>query len=52
MTSLYKRATPSQHRILRAVEGAVKNVADAHGLEFSPRHARSIAKRTASTISG
>lgn len=51
MASLYRRATPSQARILRAVEGAVKNVSDAHGLEFNPRHARSIAKRAAGTLS-
>lgn len=52
MTSLYNRATPSQTRILRAVEGAVKNTTDAHPeLQISPRHRRSIAKRAAGTLS-
>lgn len=50
MASLYKRATPQQHRILRIVEGAVKNAADAHGLEWPHNFARSIAKRAAGTL--
>lgn len=52
MSSLYKRATPSQARILRIVEGAVKNAADAHPdqIELSPRFRRSIAKRAAGTL--
>ena len=52
MTSLYKRATPSQARILRIIEGAVKNAADAHPtIEVPPRFARSVAKRAAGTLS-
>lgn len=52
MSSLYKRATPSQARILRAVEGAVKNTTDAHPeLRIGPQHRRSIAKRAAGTLS-
>lgn len=52
MATLYKRATPSQARILRAVEGAVKNVADCHPeFGYSPRLGRSIAKRAAGTLS-
>lgn len=52
MASLYKRATPAQAKVLRAVEGAVHNAAHAHP-EFiiSDRFARSIAKRAAGTIS-
>lgn len=51
MTSLYNRATPSQQRILRVVEGAVKNASDAHPeLQITPRAARSIAKRAAGTL--
>lgn len=51
MTSLYNRATPSQQRILRAVEGAIKNASDAHpALQISPHHRRSIAKRAAGTL--
>lgn len=51
MTSLYNRATPSQRRILRAVEGAVKNAADAHPeMLLTPRFARSVAKRAAGTL--
>lgn len=51
MTSLYNRATPSQRRILRAIEGAIKNTCDAHTeLQISPQHRRSIAKRAAGTL--
>ena len=51
MTTLSKRATPSQRRILRAVEGAVKNVADAHPEHrLTPNIGRSIAKRAAGTL--
>lgn len=51
MSSLYKRATPSQAMVLRIVEGAVKNATDAHPeLKISPRHRRSIAKRAAGTL--
>lgn len=52
MASLYKRATPPQQRILRAVEGAVHNACHAHpGIVVSARFARSVAKRAAGTIS-
>jgi hypothetical protein len=51
MTTLYLRATPSQKRILRAVEGAVKNTADAHpNWHFHPNIARAIAKRATGTL--
>lgn len=51
MSSLYKRATPSQRRILRAVEGAVRNVAHVHpDWGLSNIAARSIAKRAAGTL--
>lgn len=50
MATLYKRATAQQYRILRIVEGAVKNAADAHGANISPRMRRSIAKRAAGTL--
>lgn len=52
MTSLYNRATPSQKRILRAIEGAVKNAHDAHPkwtLDH-PLIRRSIAKRAAGIL--
>lgn len=51
MSSLYVSATFPQQRILRIIAGAVKNVADAHGEEFNPRRARSIAKRATGTLS-
>ena len=53
MASLYKRANAQQRRILRIVEGAVKNAADHHPefTCFSPQLARSIAKRAAGTLS-
>jgi len=47
---LYKRATLPQQRVLRIIEGAVKNVADSHGTEFDPKLARSIAKRATGTL--
>lgn len=50
MVTLYKRATPSQRQVLKIIEGAVKNVADAHGHEYDPYLARSIAKRAAGTL--
>lgn len=51
VTSLYNRATPSQSRILRAVEGAIKNTCHAHpDLNISARDARSISKRAAGTL--
>lgn len=52
MATLYKRSTPSQKRILRIIEGAVKNAEHAHPeTKISDRFARSIAKRAAGTIS-
>ena len=52
MASLYARATPSQRRVLRIVEGAIKNACDAHPHQHVDRKfARSIAKRAAGTIS-
>jgi hypothetical protein len=52
MTSLYKRATPSQRRILRAVEGTVKSASDAHPSVRMPHNfARSVAKRAAGILS-
>jgi hypothetical protein len=51
MTSIARRATPSQARIMRAVEGAVKNAVDHHpDWEIDPRFRRSIAKRAAGTL--
>lgn len=51
MSSLYNRASPAQGRVLRIVEGAIKNAADAHSeIKVSPRLRRSIAKRAAGTL--
>ena len=50
MATLYKRATPSQRKILRIVKGAVLNEADAHGRKRDEIMARSIAKRAAGTL--
>jgi hypothetical protein len=51
MATLYKRATPSQARVLRIVAGAVKNAAHAHpGVVVTDRFARSVAKRAAGTL--
>lgn len=51
MVSLYKCATPSQLRILRIVEGAVRNAAHGHPEYNIPdTFARSAAKRAAGTL--
>jgi hypothetical protein len=51
VVSLYKRATPPQAKVLRMIEGAVKNAADAHpGVTVSGTFARSVAKRAAGTL--
>ncbi len=51
MISLYNRATPTQIRILRAVEGAVRNAAHGHPRYDIPESfARSVAKRAAGTL--
>ena len=51
MTTLYRRATPSQYRILRVVEGAVRNAAHAHpNIEIPQSFARSVAKRATGTL--
>jgi hypothetical protein len=51
MSTLAKRATPSQVKILRIVAGAVINEADAHGRPRDQRMARSIAKRATGSLS-
>lgn len=52
MVTLYKRATPSQRRLLRIIEGAIKNACDHHpGRHIDQKFARSIAKRAVGTIS-
>lgn len=51
MTSLYKRASPRQAKLLRMIEGACRNAAHAHpGRPLDDRLARGIAKRAAGTI--
>ena len=51
MASLYKRANPMQARMIRIVEGAVKNAFDAHPeVEDKNKFARSVAKRAVGTL--
>ena len=50
MTTLWKRATPSQYRMLRAIAGAVMNAAHAHQIEMPTNFARSVAKRATGTL--
>ena len=50
MVTLAKRATPSQARLLRIVEGSVLNTFDAKGVPRDTWLARSIAKRAAGTL--
>lgn len=50
MTSLYNRATPCQAKVLKIIEGAVRNAEHAHKWNFPARAPRSIAKRAAGTL--
>lgn len=51
MTSLYKRASIRQRRVLRIIEGAVRNAAHAHPeCNLLPTFARSVAKRATGTL--
>ena len=51
MSSLYVRANPMQARVLRIVDGAIRNAAHHHPeIIVSPQHRRSIAKRAAGTL--
>lgn len=52
MSSLYKRATPLQRRMLRIIEGAVINAHHAHPQSdiTIERFARGVAKRAVGTL--
>jgi hypothetical protein len=51
MTTLYKRATSRQLLVMRIIEGAVRDAAQAHRGETDiARLARSIAKRATGTL--
>lgn len=53
MTTLTKRATPSQAQLMRVIVGAAMNAFQAHpNAKLDRRLAKSIAKRTVGTISG
>lgn len=52
MATLSKRCSLNQKKLLRAIEGAVKNASDAHPEKaISPTMARSVSKRAVGTIS-
>lgn len=51
MTTLYKRATGPQQRMLKIVSGAVLNTAHAHGASIDRKFARGVAKRAVGTLS-
>jgi len=50
MATLWKRAIPSQFRMLRAIAGAVVNTGHAHHIELPKNFARSVAKRATGTL--
>lgn len=52
MSTLYKRANPLQKKLLKIIEGSVRNAIDAHPEVIADRHtfARSVAKRAVGTI--
>lgn len=50
MATLWKTATESQYRMLRAIAGAVKNASDAHDMGLAKSFARSVAKRAVGTL--
>jgi hypothetical protein len=52
VSTIYKRATPSQARLLRIISGAVLNTNDAHPGKYKidARFARGVAKRAVGTL--
>ena len=50
MSTLWKRATARQYRVLKIVRGAVLNAAHAHAEPISHSFANSVAKRAAGTL--
>ena len=50
MTSLYIRATPRQAKVLKIIEGAVRNADHVHGWNLPAKAPKSIAKRAAGTL--
>lgn len=50
MATLWKRATPSQYRMLRVIAGAVHNAAHAHQIEVPDSFARGVAKRATGAL--
>lgn len=51
MSSLYKRATPIQRRMLRIIEGAVRQAHDSHpDMTDMNKFARCVAKRAVGTL--
>lgn len=53
MSSLYKRANPTQRKMLKIIEGAVRHAHNVHpvGSIEIERFARSVAKRAVGTLS-
>ncbi len=50
MATLWKRATPPQYRMLRAIAGAVRNTAHAKGIALPHNFERGVAKRAVGTL--
>ena len=50
MATLWKRATPSQYRMLRAIAGAVRNAAHSKGVQLPHNFERGVAKRAVGTL--
>ena len=50
MTTLYKRATPTQRQLLRIIEGATRNAIQAHHWNLPDTAPRSVAKRAVGTL--
>lgn len=52
MTTLYRRATPSQRVLTKIIEGSIKNALDSHPgkREFTVNMVRSITKRAVGTL--
>jgi hypothetical protein len=51
VSTLYNRANPPQHRMLRVIEGAVMNAAHAHReFKVTRTFAKSVAKRATGTL--
>jgi hypothetical protein len=52
MATLYKRASPQQKKLIRCIEGAIRDAMNCHSeIVLSEKNIRSITKRAVGTLS-